>query len=201
MDDENPLIRKAYKVFSAGVGLLKSEYESKTSRPIFFKLPNPHNKPDDYVDKASTVYLYGMSYIMYHEYSHLILEHKDETTKDEEESADESAFWIIEFGTTENEKKAASIGMITALCSLVFLDNTMKGDFAHVDSDIRLTALLTNLKSDDEHYWALAVVMIKLWAYHYKLQQLFDNIDPEIESWQQLYNLYMEILSRYKKEV
>ena len=190
-------LRTAYDVFQAGVGLLYDENKSEiAARATFFDLPNPYGNINDYVEKANAVYCYGMSFILYHEYSHFIYEHSIAGSQEEEEVADASAFWTIITTVPTNEEITATIGVITALCALVFLDGTMKGDEAHPDGDLRIVEILENIDTEYDHYRGIATMCFKMWAFHYGYNNDFPNAE-EVDSWGE----YLDYILNYFHDI
>lgn len=188
IDMSDPELKTAYEVFQTGVGLLYNEKDPKiTERPVFFELPNPYNNINDYVGKANAIYCYGMTFILYHEYSHFIMEHSWFGSKKDEEDADSNAFWTIFTAVPKEEEVTAMIGIITALCALIFLDNTMKGDEVHPDGDIRVASALENIDPEYDHYRGIASMCFKMWAFHYGYDKKFPNAE-ESENWRQYFD-------------
>ena len=186
----------AYDVFKAGIGLLHNCQEI-TPRHVFFELPNPYNNvKHDYVGKSNNVFCYGMAFIIYHEFSHFQFEHIS-STKENEEVADSNSFWTLYLNSPEDEKITANIGMILALCALIFLDNTMKGDDNHPDSDLRLESLIKNIESEFDHYWGIACISIKMWAFNYGFENEFPDV-KEIDSWKSYFRVILEYLVKFK---
>lgn len=198
IDMSDQELRTAYDVFQAGVGLLYDGKKSEiTVRPTFFELPNPYTNINDYVGKANAVYCYGMSFILYHEYSHFIYEHSIAGSQEEEEVADANAFWTILTTVPTNEEITATIGVITALCALVFLDGTMKGDETHPDGDLRIAAILENIDTEYDHYRGIATMCFKMWAFHYGYDSDFPNVE-EVDSWGEYFDSILNHLHYIK---
>ncbi|MBR8769604.1 phage exclusion protein Lit family protein [Porphyromonas levii] len=195
-DDECKL---AFDVFSAGLGLLVSDNHIRTERPRFFDLPNPFNNNKKlYVDLASSVYCYGICFILYHEYSHFDLEHSPSgTSKEDEIAADSKAFWMIEHSVSDTEKITARMGVLTALCALVFLDGTMKGGECHPDGDHRVSEILKNFDEEYDGYWGLTSVIFRMWVWYYQYDDTFPVVETS-ETWKDYFNVILNYLEDFK---
>lgn len=185
---ENEELKEAYDVFLAGIGLL-SNGKPLTSRSKFFELPNPFNNvKNDYVGFANAVYCYGMTFILFHEYSHFTLEHIESTVNNEKD-ADSSAFWTMVLGIDKEKEKTAVLGILTALTALIFLDSTLTGGHSHLDGDDRILDVLQNIDSEYDNYWGVVCTLIKMWAFEYNLDESFPIV-TESDTWKD----YSEIL-------
>lgn len=191
---DNEFIKKAYELFSAAMRLF-----SEPDRAVFFQLPNPHNNKDIYTDKADTLYVLGMSFILYHECAHFDFEDLENVgNKEDELAADSSAFWDIYFGSDKANMKSAQLAIVTALCSFMFLDNTMKGG-THPDPDDRIEKIIQQMENFDDHYWMVICICYKMWAFHYGYTKIFDET-MEFETWNDYYNYIRAILKQLKSE-
>lgn len=189
----------AFSVFEAGVGLLNNSKEI-TPRYVFFELPNPYNNVShEYVGKANNVFCFGMAFIIYHEFSHFQFNHIASTINNEE-VADSNSFWTLYSNVTEEEKVTATIGMILALCALIFIDNTMKGDENHPDGDIRVASLLKNIESEFDHYWGIACISIKMWAFNYGYDDKLPDV-KEIDSWKLYFQVILNYFEKFKSNL
>ncbi|MEN5055149.1 phage exclusion protein Lit family protein [Sphingobacterium kitahiroshimense] len=200
IDISNDDLKIAYQVFQAGVGLLISKNSTEiTNRYVFFELPNPFNCSNEYVEKANGIYCYGMSFILYHEFSHFSLDHSLYGAKEDEEEADENAFWSILMGAPKEEEITSIIGIITALCALIFLDDTLKGDEVHPDGDTRIKSIFEKIDSQYDHYFGIAVVCLKMWAFHYGFEKDFPQSDT-CKNWKKYFELILKYLDLKKTD-
>lgn len=199
-EDNSEDLKLAFSAFEAGVGLLKNDKKIITPRHVFFDLPNPYNKSEHkYVGIANNVFCYGIAFILCHELAHFEYNHSWQGSIEEEETADSSAFWALYGSVSEEEKITAIIGIITALCAIIFLDNSIKGDDTHPDSDIRLENVLKIIDSDYDNYWGIACVCLKMWAFNYHLDDKLPNV-TESETWQDYFKLILNSLEDLKQE-
>jgi len=191
---ENEFIKKAYQLFSAAMKLF-----SEPDRAVFLQLPNSYNNKDKYTDKADTLYILGMSFILYHECAHFDLEHLETIGNMEDELvADSIAFWDIYSGIDIENIKSAQLGIVTALCSFMFLDNTMTGG-THPDPDDRIEKIIQQMENFDDHYWMVICICYKMWAFHYDYTNILDET-TEFDTWEDYYNHIRSKLKQLKSE-
>lgn len=200
IDMTNEDSRLAFSVFQAGVGLLKNKKNGITPRHVFFELPNPYNNINhEYVGKANNVYCYGIAFILHHEFSHFEFNHSINGSKEDEEVADSNSFWTLYSNVSDEEKITAIVGIILALCALIFIDNTMTGDETHPDGDIRVATVLENVDNDYDHYWGIACLSFKMWAFNYGFDKDFPNVS-ECDTWKDYFKLLLDYLQTFKSK-
>ncbi|MFT6961750.1 MAG: hypothetical protein ACJAWV_001471 [Flammeovirgaceae bacterium] len=192
---DNEELKEAYEVFLAGIGLLDND-KPLTVRSKFFELPNPFNNVNnEYVGFANAIYSYGMTFILFHEYSHFTLNHV-ESNVNNEKNADSSAYWTMVCDIDDKEEKTAILGILTALTALIFLDSTLIGGQTHPDGDDRILDVLQNLDSEYDNYWGIVCILIKMWAFEYNLDENFPIV-TESDTWKE----YSEILFSHLKTI
>lgn len=190
--------KKAYEVFMAGVSLFNPEERKRVGRSDFFSLPMPDCTDDHYVVFVNNVYIAGINFILLHELKHFELCHleKNKEDKQDETDADLGAYWhLILSEITDDQKRFFSLGALLALCSLTFLDDTMKGDESHPDPEKRIASILNCneiLEKDREYYYAIICICFKFWFFHYKDKKDFPQIE-DAESWQ----IYWDKIAKY----
>ena len=162
---------KGLQVFENGLSLL-NQYETEK----FYSLPNPteSDTEHEYISKASSIFLNSFSFILCHEFGHQYLGHltydniSSEQSKSEELNADDFAISIFIDSIKQGSEWTKKCGMITALSSLVFLDNTLKGGDHHPDPDDRIKKCLVKLNlSQDDPLWGWASLFFIFWSYYY----------------------------------
>ena len=74
--------------------------------------------------RINSLYVYAMSFILLHEFSHHSLNHDFNHfgTIEEEEAADHNAFWTLYSDLKGNERTTALLGILCALVSLIFVN-------------------------------------------------------------------------------
>lgn len=204
LDTSNPLIRDALDVFSTGVSLFSECDDTKSRHILFERLPNPHSNPNHYTRKADGIYLAGMSFVLMHEYSHFYSDHLDTDvpTREQEVEADSVATFFMLNDVYDEEIKTNTIGIILATCSLMFVDDTMRGNDVYPDPDERIKNVLNEIKKHideiDEHHWAVICLCFKLWAVFYKKIQ--DLSSPEgVDTWEEYFEMICNVLYKIKK--
>lgn len=117
-----------------------------------------------YSVKTNSVFSYGIVFILLHELSHFRFKHYLPNKKDESD-ADNLAFWDIYFDVPKEEKITASLGILSALSSLLFFSDDLKGDDQHPDEDQRIFEIFDYVKNDCSNYSGVLVQFFKLWAF------------------------------------
>ena len=163
--DESKVFKDCYKVFERGLSLLNNEVTDFTE---FYDI---QNALDESNEKVNGIYLYAVLFILIHEISHFSLGH-NKSTIESEYAADSDAFWTLNSDLNDEEKTSANIGMLTALCSLLFLDKNLNGGNSHPDNDDRIIATLRNIIEDNNHYLGFVITIFKMWAYTYNIQEI-----------------------------
>ena len=149
--------------------LLFKEYKSS----IFFKLPNPESYIQSekyYIERANQVFSSAMVFILLHEFGHKYYGHLEVFTDDnksikDEFAADEFAFERISKNFIKNKVTSHRLGIVVAIVSLIFTDNTLKGGNRHPDPDNRLKNLMEKMElGDEDNIWGVASLAFDLWA-------------------------------------
>lgn len=163
----------AIQVFDAGLDLLKKYHVNK-----FYKLPNPERYKSEFavdIERANALYVAGMVFILTHEFAHQFYGHlmtrsgiSDKERKGEEILADDFAFDQIKSSFSGDEAQTNKCGIIAALASIIFLDNSLLGGAEHPDPDDRIRNQLHKMKlSDHDDIWGFAGLVFFLWMAHY----------------------------------
>lgn len=203
VEHDDMLLKKATKLFEAGMSLFNSDSTLRSNRSVFFELPNPIECPDDeYVKSANLLFDASLCFILFHEYHHFNLGHMDkEHVKNDEIEADYCAFFSMYGELSLEKRKYLSLGCIIALVSLLFGDNTLDGG-THPDPDDRLGRILNNMDDLDEHgkdyCYSIATTVYKMWAYYYELEEVIPKVD-KVENHKEYFNIIQKAFNDYKR--
>lgn len=163
------------------------------------KLPQPKEHTqglDNFIDKASTLFIFAMNFILCHEFVHAEKKHFKQrlqgknTTEDRlryEREADSCAMeYILSTKTNSKERVEKEIGILMGLCSLLFFNKESKTT-THPATDDRIHELLLKTEPPDTSYhWGIAVVAFRLWDNQFDIH--FDW-PVEVETVKDLYDL------------
>jgi hypothetical protein len=116
-------------------------------------LPNPQNPPSEeekYIcGKVNKIYLDAVVFILFHEYAHIVLDHKNKMNqipqKELEVEADNYALEsIILNSDDETYKLNTGVGLTIAVLSLFYLKNSLRNitSNTHPDLDIRVQSII-----------------------------------------------------------
>jgi hypothetical protein len=193
LDLSNPFVRKATDLFKCGMGLLR-----KYQREEFFALPNPEKYIETdqyYIERTNGIYTAAMTFILLHEFGHQFYKHLDYTptsaeSKKEEFIADEFAIDKIAYNFKSEKGTSYKFGIIAALCSFMFIDDSLSGGDSHPDIDDRLTVAMEKLDLGEfDDMWCVASLACRLWASHYEIVL---DLPEEVDNYRQFYYLTME---------
>jgi hypothetical protein len=171
-------ISKAYRLFEYGLSL-----KSRFSDWKIDELPNPQKylKEDKfYVEKANSIFLHAINFVMCHEYGHFKLGHVDyirdnygdkskEKTdaqiKQDEIDADLFSCRLLLSGAkTKSDRKNIAAGLVAGLCSLIFLSSNLTNP-KYPDADHRLKNALEQINPNEkDHIWGIACLALKMWS-------------------------------------
>lgn len=172
----NQEINEAYECFKIGMSLFLGY-----NRNLLFTASNPYNNwKDRYVRFANNIYVFGMAFFVCHELSHLELGHaicySDSENLDkirkEEYDADKSAIWLMNEVLLIDDKNKlwAEYGIVIAICSLIFIDNSLDGGDEHPKPITRIVKTLEILDNDFDcidDVWGIACNCLMTWHYYY----------------------------------
>ena len=116
--------------------------------------------------RINSLYVYAMSFILLHEFSHHSLnqDFNHYGTIEEEEAADHNAFWTLYSDLGGNERKTALLGILCALVSLIFADPSLEDDGIH-PLPIERTFYFYNIVKDESPKFAgLMCHLFYTWA-------------------------------------
>jgi hypothetical protein len=199
VDYDNIHIRRAVATFKEGFNLFK-DYNDW----VFFDLPNPEKFVEyekTYIEKANGIFCAAMTFTLLHEFGHQYYGHLEVNPTPEESKKDEfnvDDFAYDKFATKFDTKYATTIklGVVVALVSLAFFDDTIKGGEQHPDPDQRILAQLQKMNLDEkDNLWGVASLAFRLWSIAY--DKPFD-FPTEVENYRELFDLTLQRISDYK---
>lgn len=116
--------------------------------------------------RINSLYVYAMSFILLHEFSHHSLNHdfNHYGTIEEEEAADHNAFWTLYSDLGGNERKTALLGILCALVSLIFADPSLEDDGIHPLPIERILYFYNIVKDESPKFAGLMCHLFYTWA-------------------------------------
>ena len=116
--------------------------------------------------RVNSLYVYAMSFILLHEFSHYYLNHdlNGDGSCEEEIEADQEAFWSICNDLEGKEKRTAMRGILCALVSLIFINKDLQDDNIHPKPVERIFQYYEYLECDGQDYSALLCFLFYAWA-------------------------------------
>ena len=121
--------------------------------------------------RVNSLYVYAMTFILLHEFSHHSLGHDLKTggSLDDEIAADYSAFWAMYSDLEDREQRTAKRGILCALVSLLFCDKDLKDDGIHQRPVERVFTYYDLMQDKREDYYsALLCYLLYAWAVYVK---------------------------------
>jgi len=200
IDYDNIHIKRATKLFKEGFNLFQYFNDH-----VFFDLPNPEKYIEcekKYIEKSNGVFVAAMTFILLHEFGHQYYGHLDyeptqSESKNDEYVVDDYAYEKIatKFGT--RYEATFKIGLVAALTSIYFFDDTLKGGDCHPDPDSRLKRQLDKMElSDRDNLWGIASLSFRLWTVAYNKTIV---LPKQIENYKELFNITIEKIKEIKK--
>jgi hypothetical protein len=182
-------IQNAVNIYRYGVSLVRNYTPwDKTN------LPNPeeYDSADLYIEKANSVFVLAMVFILCHEFAHIDRGHLDNYIPKAdrplaESEADERAVQIMLRGATDLSKKVNfAAGMVLGFCSLLTLQSELASN-THPHLAQRIEGVLRAQKLDDiSPLWGIATMSFKLW------DELHNKTNPRIQ-WPQGAETFKEL--------
>jgi len=200
LDLSNPLIKQAVEVFNNGL-LLLNEYNDV----IYFKQPNPERydpDSDDYVCKVNGAFISALVFILAHEFAHQYYGHlpssatNDDQKKQQEYDCDDYAYCKMEHQFNTTKGKTIKIGIVIALCSIIFMNKTMKGGNEHPDNDDRLKRQISKMAlNETDNLWGIASLALMMWMNYYHIG---GTIPSELEHGKEWFDILMDKVASTK---
>jgi hypothetical protein len=116
--------------------------------------------------RVNSLYVYAMSFILLHEFSHHSLNHdfNHYGTLEEEEAADHNAFWTLYSDLEGNERTTALLGILCALVSLIFVNSSLEDDNIHPLPIERVFYFYDIVKEESPKFAGLMCHLFYTWA-------------------------------------
>lgn len=195
-------LKISYYLFMDAMSLYNPDDTKRANRSVFFGYPNPvcHSE-DEYVQAANTLFIACLCFVIFHEYQHFHLKHRqqDERKTDEYE-ADYMAFYAMYENVKPEIKEYTGLSIIVILGSLFFTDSTLDGE-THPDPDDRLTRLLTLMNDmsprGQAYCYGMAITIYKLWAFFYGYTDMIPDIRGG-ESPQEYFGCICQAINKFK---
>jgi hypothetical protein len=198
IDYKNVFNNRALALFIEGFKLFTNYTEKE-----FFRLPNPvkYNQFEKkYIEIANSAFLASITYFLLHEFAHHYFHHIDCSCGDfkkEEFDCDDFAFDKFETRFNIEKETTYKVGLVTALASLAFMDNTFKGGPDHPDPDLRLKRQLLKMNLRDiDNIWGISCLAFELWSLANKTQF---EIPKNFKNYKELFDLIMDQINNLKQ--
>ncbi|QJD81549.1 phage exclusion protein Lit family protein [Spirosoma rhododendri] len=127
-----------------------------------------------HISAVNGLFLYGIAFVLCHEFTHQQLGHSSEPISTEESikdefAADEGALKTMRRATEGrglDEVNSIKLGTLLGSGSILFPESTWSGGPSHPDTDQRLTRILENLTDGDEEsdLWEFGRILLLLWG-------------------------------------
>ncbi len=202
-----PIANEALQLFDYGLSLID------IFTPWDKNLPNPEEYDDSkafYIERANSVFLYALNFILCHELGHVILGHIDDSIqahkkglnipfnkkKQYEYAADKYAIDLLLIGR-ENPifKKIIEFGLIAGFTSLIFLSSELTNK-NHPDSDERIKIALESLNlNEEDNLWGIACLSLRIWC---NKNNAIIDLPASTETYKDLFYLTLAKLNKMK---
>jgi hypothetical protein len=173
-DLTNEQVTAAIKVFNYGQSLKTTYSEWSTS------IPNPESfdcKYAFYIEKANSVFVSAMYFIMSHEIGHSYYNHVTyvpaSAAQSKQEELDADNFAIAQVMSCKDEKILLSLkyGAVVGMCALLFLSPKLYYGGTYPDADDRIRNVMEKLDLNDlDMHWGIASLAFRLWGNYYGIQ-------------------------------
>ena len=189
MNVDDIFVKRAIALFNSGLSLFH-DYSDFS----FYELPNPEKFIEfekDYIEKANSIYVAALTFILIHEFSHQYFGHleyisKSDQSKKDELNSDDYALDLIKHNFHNEKGFSFRIGAIVALSSIIFFDDSLKGGDEHPDPDERIKNIIAKMSLNDlDDEWGIASLSFILWSIHYKRK--FD-LPKEVSCFKELFD-------------
>lgn len=139
----------------------------------------PDTSGKNYCDLATELTIYGMDYVLCHEFAHLELDHFHSTKNsiEKEKEADNRAFELILAGRNGSNNVSLEMGILMGLCGLIFAKPKI-GSSTHPDIIERIKSFLELINpNDNSFHWCYVCMIIGVWDN--KFSKNLDFLDNE----------------------
>ena len=181
--DHQAVFEKAFSEFGLAEQLITTKFTKEDVCRF-----NCLDMTSDYGSKTNSVYCYGIIFILLHELAHFRFGHIC-PTKEDEKDAYSLAFWDIYYDVLDTDKITATLGVISALFSLLFFSKDLNGDEQHPDEDKRVFEIFDIVRDDCANYAGLIVQFFKLWAFYWNIKdfpsmsETYEQTLDDIKNW------------------
>ncbi|MBS1595794.1 MAG: hypothetical protein JST90_15890 [Bacteroidetes bacterium] len=188
---DNVRIDKAFELFAYAKSLIKvyTPWDK-------IDLPNPEEYSEDeafYVERANSLFVYAMGFILYHEFAHVEKKHFERIKQGEntpkhrlahEREADQRAIELMLQGAEGEKRTSMLLGTLIGLCCLLYFKKETTSQ-SHPDTDDRIHNYLLQLNLDEnDPMWGIAAVAFRLWDIQFQKNL---NLPTEVKNFKELY--------------
>ena len=144
--------------------------------------------------RVNSLYVYAMTFILLHEFSHHSLNHdfSHEGSFEEEEEADHSAFFFFFSDLEGKERKTALLGVLCSLVSLIFVNTPLIDDGIHPLPIERIFYFYDQVKDEDSKFAGIMCHLFYSWAVYVH--------DSNMPQWDAPYNETLNKIRVYMLE-
>lgn len=141
------------------------------------------------------MYVYAMTFALLHEFSHHSLDQdfSKEATLDEEDAADQYAFWTMYSDLNGDHKLTAMYGIICSLVSLLFINPELIDDGIHPKPVERIFKYYELIKDENPKYAGLLCHLLYTWAVYTR--------DNDMPKWDRPYNELIYLIKAHLLEI
>lgn len=201
----NPMLRRA-------VALQKWAIKFVHSYSVWdiVELPNPAKVESEseqyYVPKANNLFLQAVSFLLFHEYGHLVLGHisdgdRDLTLAQEQDADNYATSFFIEDGTTEKERQEVGVSIVLLHASCVFMSEQLSGlwqvKHPHLHDRIRNGISSLNLEEEESKFYIYYLASVSLQTY--LLERGVDIPQLEKETAEDLFFEYLDRIDELRE--
>jgi len=171
LDKKNEHMMAAIAVFNYGMSL-KNSYSTWD-----YSLPNPEKydcKYSYYVQKANSIFVCSMFFILAHEVGHSFYNHVTynpaTAAQSLQEELDADNFAIDKVLTCKDTRLLPSLkhGAVAGMCALLFLSPKLYQNGYYPDADDRIRNVMEKLELKDlDLQWGMASLAFTLWGNHF----------------------------------
>lgn len=174
------------------------------------ELPNPLKTTavDEgyYIPKVNKIFLNSVSFLLFHEYGHLVLNHEVSRDRDwalaQEQDADNYATsYFINTQSTERERTIAGVSIVLLHASCVFMPEKISGIWQvkhpHLHDRIRNGISSLNLEEESSKFYIYYLASISL--HIYLLEKGVNIPQLEMETAEELFFEYLEKIDELRE--
>lgn len=194
---EDPLMRRALELQKWAIQFAHSFSEWDRS-----SLPNPDHVYENerfYVERVNNIFLQAVSFLIFHEYGHLVLNHDanagSEWILEQEKDAETfAASFFVDEQSTEKERRVLGVSIVLLYASNIFLPERISGlwqiNHPHLHDRIRNGIGFLNLQDDESKFYIYYLATISLQTYLSTKDVHFEK--RELETAEDLFFEYLD---------